>query len=182
MTPRLLLLTTAAALAACASDPAPASDAPADSTATRITGDGVGPLRIGARVSDVRARAAVVRDTTVPGAEGQPSRRIAVVLGPDTIEAEVVDDRVWRVPVTSPRLQTADGLGVGTPLARLLELPGARPAMGEGLYVLVPSHCGLSFQLANPGGSLPPATTSEELRRLPAATVVSRILVTGCQE
>lgn len=157
-------------------------DAPSgsDCVATQITGDSVGPLQIGATVAQVRARCAVVRDTTVPGPEGQPSHRIAVVMGGETVDGEVRNDRVWRVPVTSTRLRTADGLGVGTPLARLLELRDVRPAMGEGLYVLSPAHCGLSFQLRNPAGPLPPATTVAQLRALPAGTVVSRVLVTGC--
>lgn len=151
-----------------------------DCAATHVTGDSVGPLRIGGTVAQVRARCPMARDTTVPGPEGQPSHRIAVVMGGERVEGEVRNDRVWRVPVTSTRLRTADGLGVGTPLARLLELRDVRPAMGEGLYVLSPAHCGLSFQLRNPGGSLPPATTVEQLRGLPATTVVSRVLVTGC--
>ena len=205
---RLATIAGAVLLAGCASDRASSGDSaedrgvvpietagaapeasagrPSDTAAVRacaatvITGDSVGPLRIGATVEDVGARCTVVRDTTRPGAEGMPARMIAVVLGADTVEAEIVDGRVWRVPVTTSGLRTADGLGVGTPLSRLLELRDVRPAMGEGTYVLAPSHCGLSFQLANPGGSLPPATTVEQLRRLPGSTVVSRVLVTGC--
>lgn len=202
MRSRLFLPALAALLWACASDPSnsdpapsggdtlPAarptppsgSDAGADlaCAATQITGDSVGPLRIGLTVDAVRQRCRVVRDMTVEGAEGMPTRLIAVLLGRDTVDAEIVEDRVWRIPVTSPRLQTADGIGVGTPLARLLEVPDVRPAMGEGMYVLTPAHCGLSFQLENPDGPLPPATTVAQLRALPAGVRVSRILVTGC--
>ena len=149
-------------------------------TATNLTGEGVGPVRIGATVDAVRARCAIVAEGTRPGPEGSTSRFVTVAMNADSVDAEIVDGRVWRVPVTSSRLRTEDGLGVGTPLARLLELRDVRPAMGEGLYVLSPAHCGMSFQLANPGGSLPPATTVAELRRLPASTVVSRVLLTGC--
>lgn len=149
-------------------------------TATNLTGEGVGPVRIGATVDAVRARCTIVAEGTRPGPEGSTSRFVTVAMNADSVDAEIVDGRVWRVPVTSSRLRTEDGLGVGTPLARLLELRDVRPAMGEGLYVLSPAHCGVSFQLASPDGSLPPATTVAELRRLPSSTVVSRVLLTGC--
>ena len=149
-------------------------------SATNLTGDGVGPVRIGATVDALRSQCAIVAEGTRPGPEGSTSRFVTVAMNADSVDAEIVDGRVWRVPVTSSRLRTQDGLGVGTPLARLLEIRDVRPAMGEGLYVLSPAHCGVSFQLANPGGSLPPATTVAELRRLPASTVVDRVLLTGC--
>lgn len=150
-------------------------------TASPLTGDAAGALRIGMTVDDVRARCGVASDGTRPGPEGEPSRVIEVPMGADTVDAEIEDGRVWRIPVTSPRLRTADDLGVGTRLARLLELRDVQPAMGEGLYVLSPAHCGLSFQLDDPSGRpLPPAQTLAELRRLPETTVVSRVLVTGC--
>ena len=110
------------------------------------------------------------------GPEGQPSRILRVAMGGETVDVEVADDRVWRIPVTDPDMRTADSLGVGTPVAKLLELPGAAPAMGEGTYVMSPAHCGLSFQLRGAGV----VRTVEELRALPASVQVERMLVTGC--
>lgn len=149
-------------------------------SASALTGDGVGPVRIGASVDAVRSACGIVAEGTRPGPEGSTTRYITVAMGRDTVDAEIVDGRVWRVPVTSPGLRTSDGIGVGTPLREVLALRDVRPAMGEGLYVLSPAHCGMSFQLDDPEGPLPPASTLEELRRLPARTVVSRVLLTGC--
>ena len=87
-----------------------------------ITDEGIGELRIGATVESVRQKCDVVRDTTLIAAEGMPARKLAVVFSRDTVEAEIVDGRVWRIAVLAPRLRTADSLGVGTNLARLLQL------------------------------------------------------------
>ncbi len=147
-----------------------------------ITDEGIGELRIGATVESVRQKCKVVRDTTVAGAEGMPARKLAVAFSKDTVEAEVVDDRVWRIAVRSPRLRTASLLGVGTLNMRLLTLKDPHGAMGEGaLFVLSPQHCGMSFRLANAGprgqkGDL----TKAELARLPVETIVSEVLVFGC--
>jgi hypothetical protein len=99
-----------------------------------------------------------------------------VAMGGETVDVEVNDDRVWRIPVTDADLRTADSLGVGTPLAKLLELPGLTPAMGEGTYAMSPAHCGISFQLRGAGV----ARTADDLRKLPASVQVERMLVVGC--
>lgn len=142
-----------------------------------VTGRGIGDVSIGMSIEALRSRCTITGDTTVQGPEGQPSRILRVAMGGETVDVEVDDDRVWRIPITDADLRTADSLGVGTPLARLLELPGLTPAMGEGTYVLSPAHCGISFQLRGAGV----VRTVEELRRLPTSVVVERILVTGCE-
>jgi hypothetical protein len=108
---------------------------------------------------------------------------IAVAFPRDTVEAEIVDSRVWRIEVLSPRFRTADSLGVGTPLRRLLALRDPRGITGEGqLFVVSPEHCGLSFRLSDNGSS---ARTQNwdlaALSRLPSATVVNKILIVGCE-
>jgi hypothetical protein len=147
-----------------------------------LDGGGVGALRIGALVDSVRARCALVRDTTELRAEGLPVRVIAVAVSGDTVEAEVDSGRVWRIETTRPTLRTADSLGVGTPLARLLALPGAHGLSGEGaVFVVSPARCGLSFQLSGVGSAAPRGGwTAAALRRLPPSTAVSRVLVVGC--
>ncbi len=147
-----------------------------------ITDEGIGQLRIGATVESIKQKCKVVRDTTVSGAEGMPARKVAVAFSKDTVEAEIVDDRVWRIAVHSPGLRTASLLGVGTLNVRLLTLKDPHGARGEGaLFVVSPQHCGMSFRLANAGprgqrGDLDKAG----LARLPVETVVSEMLVFGC--
>lgn len=144
--------------------------------------EGIGELRIGATVESVRQKCNVVRDTTAPGAEGMPARKLAVALSRDTVEAEIVDGRVWRIAVHSPRLRTADALGVGTSIGRLRQMKEARGMMGEGqFFVASPQHCGMSFRLSNAG---PRAKRGDMDRaglfRLPETAVVSQVLIFGC--
>jgi hypothetical protein len=148
-----------------------------------VTDEGIGEVRIGAAVESVRQKCNVVRDTTALGAEGMPARKLTVVLSRDTVEAEIVDGRVWRIAVRSPRLRTADSLGVGTTLARLLELRNPRGMTGEGrFYVASPDHCGMSFRLTNAGpGAARGDLNSSGLARLPRSALVSEVLVFGCR-
>jgi hypothetical protein len=165
--------------------PAPGSFRPIPSTCGEeiITDQGIGQLRIGATVESIRQKCNVVSDQTAPGAEGMPARKLAVALSRDTVEAEIVDGRVWRIAVHSPRLRTADSLGVGTTLERILQLKNPRGMTGEGrFYVASPVHCGMSFRLANAGpragrGDL----DSAGLATLSRSAVVREVLVFGCR-
>jgi hypothetical protein len=167
------------------SPPAPGTSAPRPSAcgAEVITDEGIGEIRIGATVESVRQKCNVVRDTTAPGAEAMPARKLTVALSRDTVEAEIVDGRVWRIAVHSPRLRTADSLGVGTTLARLLQLRNPRGMTGEGrFYVASPAHCGMSFRLANAGpGAQRGDLDGAGLARLPKSAVVIEVLVFGCR-
>lgn len=122
-------------------------------------------------------------DTTVMGAEGMPARIARVEVNGELVEAEIVDGKVWRLPIQSPRFRTADSLGVDTPLSRLLALPEPRGMMGEGaLYFASPAHCGLSFKLSATR-PLPPSGQNwnlAALRRLPDSTKVTEVLAVGC--
>lgn len=174
-------------LAACAGrndatgDSAPGSDPPTCGVADRaiLTERGIGALRIGATVAEIRSRCVVLsEDTAAPGPEGQTEHRLVVVTGSVNTTAAIVDGRVWRLSVASPLFKTADSLGVGT---RVRELrgspPEARLARGEGTFVLRPDHCGLSFQL---GGGVPPHART--LDAVPDSVRVERVLVTGCPD
>ncbi len=143
--------------------------------------EGIGELRIGATVEAVRERCNVVRDTTAPGAEGMPARKLAVALSRDTVEAEIVDGRVWRIAVGSPRLRTADALGVGTSIGRLRQLKDPRGMMGEGqFFVASPQHCGMSFRIANAGPRARGDMDRAGLFRLPDTAAVAEVLIFGC--
>jgi len=163
---------------------APSTSAPRPSAcgAAVITDEGIGELRIGTTVESVRQKCTVVSDKTAPGAEGMPSRKLTVALARDTVEAEIVDGRVWRLAVHSPRLRTADSLGVGITLARLLQLRNPHGMTGEGkFYIASPDHCGLSFRLENAGPNARRGDLdSAGLARLPTSSVVSEVLVFGC--
>lgn len=142
---------------------------------TVLTGDGLGALRVGASVEDVVRTCRVVRDTTVPGAEGTAEREISVALGGDTVRAVVSGERVWRLHVRSPNFRTADSLGVGTAVSALRR-PGARLLTGEGgVYATLPRHCGLSFRL---DGVAPGRARS--LAQIDGSTRVAEVLAFGC--
>ena len=147
-----------------------------------ITDEGIGDLRIGASIDSIRQRCNVVRDTTVVGAEGMPARKLAVAFPHDTVEAEIVDGRVWRLAVLSPRLRTADSLGVGTSIGRLLQLKNPHGMTGEGqFFVASPTHCGMSFRLAiAEAGPQRGDLDRAGLARLPRSTAVNEVLVFGC--
>ncbi|MBC7789698.1 MAG: hypothetical protein H7Z74_07115 [Anaerolineae bacterium] len=167
-----------------ASLPAPGSaGSPTSSCGDEVVSDeGIGALRIGATVASVRQKCNVVRDATAPGAEGMPARKLAVAFSRDTVEAEIVDGRVWRIAVHSPRLRTAESLGVGTLVARLLQLKNPRGMTGEGkFFVASPEHCGMSFRLANAGpGTQRGDLDRAGLARLSVTAVVSEVLIFGC--
>jgi hypothetical protein len=113
----------------------PASDSSTFATSSCgdgvLGGEGIGELRLGTTVETVRQKCNVLRDTTAMGAEGMPARKLTVALSRDTVEAEIVNGRVWRIAVGSPRLRTADGLGVGTSIDRLRQLKSPRLMTGE---------------------------------------------------
>ena len=148
-----------------------------------IGAEGIGRVSIGAPLDSVRVSCKVVRDTTVRADEGTMARKVTVSLSSDTVVAEIVNGRVWRVEVNSSRFRTRDSLGVGTPLERLLTLEDPRGVNGEGrYYVLSPDHCGLSFRLSegwNPQTVRIPIDRAK-LSRLPRSVVVSQVLITGC--
>ena len=165
-----------------ASPGAPSPGGQKSSCGAEILGEeGIGELRIGASVESVRQKCNVVRDTTAPGAEGMPARKLAVALSRDTVEAEIVDGRVWRIAVHSPRLRTADALGVGTSIGRLRQLKEPRGMMGEGqFFVASPQHCGMSFRLSNAGPAARDGMDRAGLFRLSEAAVVTEVLIFGC--
>jgi hypothetical protein len=130
-------------------------------SAASFDGRGVGVVRIGLPVDSLRALCPVVRDTTELRDEGMSAHVIDVGIGAESVEAEIVDGRVWRIAVRSAGLRTSDSLGVGTSRAKVLALPGAHEISGEGrTYVVSPARCGLSFRVA--------------------ASVVSEVLIIGC--
>jgi hypothetical protein len=147
-----------------------------------ISDRGIGELLVGRPVDSVKRLCHVVSDTTELGAEGMPTRIMRVAFSHDSVEAEVDSGRVWRIEVASAKFRTADSLGVGTSLQRLLLLKAPRGLGGEGAVFLVSSqHCGLRFQLSESGSDAPPENWDRAaLALLPKSTVVNRVLIVGC--
>ena len=191
------LATVAFLLAACGdrtanvSDSSVASYSPADTPAVRplatcnehiMTGDGIGLLRIGMPVDSVGTVCTVTSDTVFRATEGQLARVVSVAMDLDTVYAEIVDERVWRILVRSQGIYTADSLGVGSSILMLTGFPDLNPMVGEGyLYVATTAHCGMSFRLSEPPTSAPHGEwTDTDLRNLGPNVHVTRILLIGC--
>jgi hypothetical protein len=125
----------------------------------------------------------VLSDGAEPGSEGQTERVISVRTGTETVAATVVDDKVFRIDLRTPRFRTADSLGVDTPLHRIAKMRGAQFAPGEdGVYGFVADHCGLSFRFSLPlrpprGGQW----TASSIDRDHGDAVVDRVLVVRCR-
>lgn len=148
--------------------------------APMIDGDGLGAIRIGMDADSVKARCSIARDTVERRTEGQDERILVAAIGGDTASVEIDSGRVWRIDIRTPVLRTADSLGVGTPLSRLLALKGGVQGLaGEGhMFLIAQSHCGLSFELSAPAA--PGDWQRARLRTLPPSTTVTRVLVIGC--
>ena len=145
---------------------------------------GIGVLRIGAPVAELRGRCDIVRDTTVPDNEGMPSRELMILLGTDTAVAEVVADSVWRLRLTSPRFSTGD-VRVGTTVAELERYDGARALVGEGeVYVTVPETCGVSYRIAGAEFARAASARSPKaaIGTLPDTARVDLMLVFACPD
>lgn len=150
--------------------------------AKTITADGVGPIRIGAKLDSVKRICAVTRDTAQLGGEGMMERRVTISIPPAQLDVEIVAGRVWRLDIRSAAFRTVDSLGVGSVLGDLLRHPDPKPAAGEGIVVvMLRDHCGMSFVLS--GGFTSGVFRkwiAEELARLPSSTKVERVFVVGC--
>jgi hypothetical protein len=152
-----------------------------------LTGDGVAGLHPGMPIDSVKLLCRVVRDA-VEQNEGGGTRYLAILIGPDTLRAEIVDERVDRILVESARFATADGIRVGTRLGRLLAFRGVTGGMGEGEYYVDAdasrSLCGLSFRLDFAGRRWPkriPDGSARSLEPYASSAKVDKILVRGCK-
>jgi len=162
--------------------PGVAPGTPGPCGAPIIDGDGLGAIRIGMDADSVKAHCTVARDTVEVRSEGQAERILVVALGGDTASVEIDSGRVWRIGIRTPKLRTADSLGVGTRLSTLLALKGGvQGLVGEGhMFLIAEARCGLSFELSAPAA--PGDWQRARMRSLPATTAVTRVLVIGCPE
>ena len=160
-----------------------------------LTGDSVGPAIVGVARSALSPRVKVIRDTVEEGMEGIPESIAILSLAGDTIRAAIDSGRIYRFSVSSARFRTADSLGVGTPISRLVSEPGIYAMTGEGaVFVWSAKRCGIGFRLWDPTapremawdpgglGDAPDSVGVAQLRRLPESTTVGEVIVVGCRQ
>ncbi len=149
---------------------------------SRITETGIGDLQVGRTVAAVKQRCKVARDAAEPGYEGMTERTLTVLLGEDTVRATIVNGIVSRLTITQPRFATADGLRVGTRLSQLASVKGVEIAEGQdGLYLLVPAYCGVSFHFSIQSRTASGRPWSAARLRAQYGTAkVGRILISRC--
>lgn len=153
-------------------------------TSLMLSDSGIGLLRLGVSADTIRAGCVVFRDTTELAFDGTVQRVLHTQFGPAMMYVEIVNSRVARLSTTNPLLLTEDGLGAGSSLESLLLIPNASGfAIGNSVFVRVPNHCGLGFQLdSNATHRMKPGATVDEraLRKLPLSTKIVRVLISGC--
>ena len=149
--------------------------------APTLTAAGVGPLRIGGRVSEIAGRC-TVRDTSFSLGEGQTENGRVVDLGGSRAVLMVSDDAeptIERIIVNDSSIRTEDGIGIGKTVGALRAAYGRLCAMrGEGNVVVnVSSLPGVSFQVS---GSIPVAADIErQPEAIPDNATISRMWLYG---
>ncbi len=170
------------ALLACTSNSAKPKDCGVARGAV-ISDSGIGLLRIGLTVEQVKQRCHVVVDTIRPNYDFvEDERALLVLLGRDTVLAWVPTGTVSSIEITSRSFRTVDSLGVGTTLATLLERGNVTAATGEAsTQATVPNYCAVRFILSYSGsGEDGQEYTAEDLRAWPPGVVVTGVTIGTC--
>ena len=143
---------------------------------------GVADLQVGRTISAVKQSCLVSRDAMGPWIEGATVRGLTVVVGSENLYAAVNGGIISSISVRTPRFATSDGFRVGSPLSSFVSAKRVKMAEGEeGLYLRLPSHCGLAFHFsiqsrAQPGIAWPSPKLEAQHGRAP----VDQIIVTRC--
>jgi hypothetical protein len=145
---------------------------------------GVADLQVGRTISAVKQSCLVTRDAVGPWIEGITQRVLTVIVGSERLYAAVDGGIISGIAVRTPRFATSDGLRVGSQLSGFVSAKRVKMAEGEqGLYLRLPSHCGLAFHFAiqsraQPGIAWPSPKLAREHGRAP----VDQIIVTRCTQ
>jgi hypothetical protein len=150
-----------------------------------VLGDsGIGRLRLGVSVAEIHRNCEVLADTVRLNNDSEERQRVLLVrLGQDTVAAAIdPEERVMRIFIDRGSIRTRDGLGIGTPLAQIVDRPGVHGGVGESaLYITVLPYCGLSFALSEAGDHEHGDNVDvAQLRALPLGTRIDRINVGPC--
>lgn len=149
---------------------------------TTLGESGVADLQVGRTISAVKQSCLVTRDAVGPWIEGTTGRILTVIVGSERLYAAVDGGIVSSISIKTPRFATSDGLKVGSALSNFVSAKRVKMAEGEqGLYLRLPSHCGLAFHFsiqsrAQPGIAWPSPKLQAEHGRAP----VDQIIVTRC--
>ena len=135
-----------------------ANDRPACSVAPHLTGEGIGPLRVGMRLRDL-PRGCAVRDTTFTLGEGMRETAQVVMMGPAAavaITTGSADSTVSRVIVADSAFRTEAGVKVGSTMADLRRHYGRLcAALGEGtVSVRADTLPGVAFRVSADFGAM----------------------------
>jgi len=110
------------------------------------------------------------------------TRVLTVVVGSERLYAAVDGGIISAIAVKTPHFATSDGFRVGSQLSSFVSAKRVKMAEGEqGLYLRLPSHCGLAFHFsiqsrAQPGIAWP----SPKLYAQHGRATVDQIIVTRC--
>jgi len=143
---------------------------------------GVADLQVGRTISAVKQSCLVTRDAAGPWIEGTTARVLTVLVGSEYLYAAVDGGIISSIAIRTPRFATSDGFRVGSQLSSFVSAKRVKMAEGEqGLYLRLPSHCGLAFHFsiqsrAQPGIAWPSPKLQAEHGRAP----VDQIIVTRC--
>src|SRR5258708_24564607 len=161
------------------SEPGPGINACGITPGSRVSEDGIGILRIGTPLDAVRASCAIISEHS--GAH-DPPLVAGVDLGLDTATAEFVGGILRRITLHHQAYRTADSLGVGTRITRLLNLRSVTGLTERNrLFAVSPAYCGLRFMLVDPAPRSSSAPNGRgALRRLAGETQVRELEIVGC--
>jgi len=176
---RIEKVRTADSASAAAAEPGAGLNGCGITADSRVRDDGIGLLRMGMSLDAVRANCTVLSER--PGANDAPM--VAMVdLGRDTAAVEFVSGSLQRITLHHQAYRTADSLGVGTHISRILALRGATGITERGkLYAVSPAYCGLRFMMMNPAPSAPSAQSGRAaLRRLEGENRVRELEIASC--
>ena len=152
---------------------------------TPITTQGVGPVRIGARISAV-STACETRDSAITLGEGMTERAHSIDVGGGhliALSTGSADRSITRIIVRDSAFATAKGIHIGSTVGALRAAHGKLcAAVGEGNVVaFAPDVPGVSFETSvRPaelrGGA---AAVSRDAGVIPDAATISGIWITG---
>jgi hypothetical protein len=148
------------------------SDQRPECTDSTLRPTGVGAVRLGRTVAEIKQRCPVQSDTIRYSSDSRQGRVLRVVIGSNTVDAWIDGDTVQRIDVTSMGFRTEGGHGVGTSLVRLLGDDTVRGTAGDGWLVVGPgTECGILYAIRSSVRFTQSPVGVEVLRRLPPMKV-----------